>query len=158
MIWFNSQETALKRSTLDSHAITSTTAMPLNSEFERVCMTSLMALYMRRVNMATSIMLCQSGCSKRLVNSAPMEVRNSRNCTIFATSAMIIPHFIIIQNTAKANFVLKNRIQKKCVINAFDVNSADCPASRRRTGAGPVHKSLKCRTEGFDSRIGGFVP
>ena len=44
MIWLSSQETALKRSMLESHAMISTTAMPLNREFERVCMTSFMTL------------------------------------------------------------------------------------------------------------------
>ena len=72
MIWFSSQLTALKRSTLETHAITSTMAMPLNRELDRVCITSLITLYIKTASMATSTMLCQSGCSKRLVNSAPM--------------------------------------------------------------------------------------
>ena len=39
--WLSSHDTALKRRMLESPAITSTTAMPLNSEFERVWITSL---------------------------------------------------------------------------------------------------------------------
>ena len=42
MTWVSSHETAFNCSALASHAMTSTTAMPLNSELERVCITSLM--------------------------------------------------------------------------------------------------------------------
>ena len=44
MTWLSSHDTALKRSTLESHAMTSTMAMPLNRELDRVWSTSLMTL------------------------------------------------------------------------------------------------------------------
>ena len=104
MIWLSSQETALNRSRDESQAMISTTAMPLNREFDRVCMTSLMTLYIKIASMATSTILCQSGCSKRLVNSAPMEENISRSCTTFATSVVIFyPGYIIIQKREKTN-------------------------------------------------------
>ena len=116
MIWFSSHETALKRRRLEIQAMISTTAMPLNREFERVWMTSLMTLYIKMASMATSTILCQSGCSKRLVNSAPMEVNISRICTMFATPVIIfLSTYIIIQNRSKSNVFSKTEFKNNMV-------------------------------------------